>query len=75
MQLVDIVDAIQRNDDHVALKLAAKFKLREPLRSRIQRGAQAITSPAFYKSIGLNCESLIDDGIAATKELVKQYGY
>jgi hypothetical protein len=48
--------------------------MQEPHKTRIERGAQAISRPDFYASIGMDPEKLIIEGIASAKEMLKTNG-
>lgn len=64
----DVRAALAAGDETKALRIAAGFAQLGPQRDRIQKAWAAHQRPEFYRELGQNPESLIQDGVLALRE-------
>jgi hypothetical protein len=60
--------AMDSEDWHEALRIAAKFPILGTQKEAIQRAWQAVQRPDFYRAIGKDPAELITDGVRALQE-------
>ena len=63
---------IEQGDFKAALRIAKGFKINitKDQRDLMTRGYECIVNPRFYKSIGVDTEKAIADGIAVLTQIV-----
>lgn len=69
-KLQQTLEILNAKGEHAALRFAAKLGCLGTARDTIQKGASALGNPAFYREIGNDPDRLIQEGIAAMRELL-----
>ena len=67
-KLAEIRAAMAANDWDKALQIAARFQRLGPQKVAIQRAADILLRPDFYRQLGYDVDAVRAEGIAALKE-------